>query len=166
MSIFQQFIHFKQAGILYSLVLPLGFIFGLIFSGRKNEDEAARPEEASYLISTEKIGTYQPEAIGKRLGNIPAVSLYTRFPVEVYKVVYRTIDTEGKPVNASGALVIPVTDGSLPLLSIQHSTITSDKAAPGGCPRSAERFVTFCDEGRRAIRKITNRISKAGRKGW
>ena len=63
--------------------------------------------------------------------------------VDVYKVIYGTIDAAGKAVEASGGLCIP--KGNLPhapLVSYQHGTIAEKEDVPSrGFPRAYETFV-------------------------
>lgn len=60
-------------------------------------------------------------------------SLFVRTGVKQYKVVYKTKNTDGTEIQASGALIIPmgtVFPDPLPLVSYQHGTIFDDKQAP------------------------------------
>jgi hypothetical protein len=51
--------------------------------------------------------------------------------VDVYKVVYDTVDPWGLPTRASAAVAVPATAGrSWPLLAYQHGTITTEMEAP------------------------------------
>lgn len=55
------------------------------------------------------------------------------YDVTFYKIIYKTIDTNGNVVNASGLVSYPdkiAGDPASPLLSIQHGTIGSDDDAP------------------------------------
>ncbi|WP_394991339.1 alpha/beta hydrolase family protein [Emticicia sp.] len=61
------------------------------------------------------------------------VSLFVQGGVKQYKIVYKTKNTDGTEIQASGAVIIPVgatLSGPLPLLSYQHGTIFDDKQAP------------------------------------
>ncbi len=61
------------------------------------------------------------------------VSLFVQSGVKQYKVVYKTKNTDGTEINASGAIIIPVgltSTAPIPLLSYQHGTIFDDKQAP------------------------------------
>ncbi len=55
---------------------------------------------------------------------------YLKNSITVYKVVYRTTNTDGKEIQASGALIVPTVTGSIPMMSIQHGTIRTDDDAP------------------------------------
>lgn len=61
------------------------------------------------------------------------VALFVQGGVKQYKIVYKTKNTDGTEIQASGALIIPVGtsfNSPLPLLSYQHGTIFDDKQAP------------------------------------
>ncbi len=64
-----------------------------------------------------------------------SVALFVGGGVKQYKLVYKTKNTDGTEIQASGAVIIPVgtsaaLTGALPLLSYQHGTIFDDKQAP------------------------------------
>ncbi|WP_238805977.1 alpha/beta hydrolase family protein [Emticicia aquatica] len=69
--------------------------------------------------------------LGSSLGS--QASLFIRSGVKQYKIVYKTKNTDGTEIQASGALIIPsssVFPDPLPLVSYQHGTIFDDKQAP------------------------------------
>ena len=130
----------KYSSVTYS-ILPFLFSIGMLAAGCKQEMNPlpALPPD-SYLVSSELIGSYKPADLSRRLGNVPGVSLFTRFPVNVYKITYRTADASGAEVNASGAVVIPVTSQPVALLSHQHGTITSEQSAPSNYRSNSEVY--------------------------
>ncbi|MFZ1688146.1 MAG: T9SS type A sorting domain-containing protein [Flavobacteriales bacterium] len=52
------------------------------------------------------------------------------FDVEVYKVRYNTLDAQGQPAIASGAMVIPLGSCYFPLACYHHGTIVEREAVP------------------------------------
>ncbi len=64
---------------------------------------------------------------------------HTHYSIDVYKIVYETIDGQGAPTRASGALLVPVTDRDhrdhqkWPFLSLQRGTIYYNLDAPSSC---------------------------------
>jgi pimeloyl-ACP methyl ester carboxylesterase len=56
------------------------------------------------------------------------------YPVDVYEIVYRTVDGTGKLVDASGAVAVPVGASSMPVVSIQHGTVFEKNAVPSQLP--------------------------------
>jgi pimeloyl-ACP methyl ester carboxylesterase len=59
-----------------------------------------------------------------------ALGLILQHDVNYFKIAYKTTTTEGKEVQASGALMMPITTENNPLLSIQHGTLFEESDAP------------------------------------
>lgn len=60
----------------------------------------------------------------------PDVLPFIHYDVDIYRVVYNTVDGDGRPVRASGAVMVPKGIDNPGLLSIQHATIFSNDEAP------------------------------------
>ncbi|SMB94096.1 secretory lipase [Hymenobacter roseosalivarius DSM 11622] len=95
--------------------------------------------ESNRLLSSTLIGEYTPTELAKRVPNLPIVSALTRYSIRVYRLTYTTPNTDGQPITASGAVLVPVAAEALPLLSYQHGTISPKDEArapsyyrPGG----------------------------------
>jgi pimeloyl-ACP methyl ester carboxylesterase len=91
--------------------------------------------EPVVLVSSTLVKEYTKEqliaSLGSSLGS--QVSLFVQGGVKQYKIVYKTKNTDGTEIQASGAVIIPVGTAftnALPLLSYQHGTIFDDKQAP------------------------------------
>lgn len=84
----------------------------------------AAPTVRTHLVSSTLIGEYSPAVLAGRVSSLPLAGALVRFPVRVYKLTYTTANTDGQPITASGALLVPVTTAALPLLSYQHGTIS------------------------------------------
>lgn len=99
--------------------------------GRLFRVVAAPPEvNRGRVISVDKTATYPKAQIGFLL-MFAGIPLLPAHDVDVYKVVYETVDPWGLPTVGSMALAIPATaGGSWPLLSYQHGTIVLDQDAP------------------------------------
>ena len=80
----------------------------------------------THLVNSTLIGEYSPSVLASRVSGIPLAGALVRYPIRVYKLTYTTRNTDGQPVTASGALLVPVTTQALPLLSYQHGTISPD----------------------------------------
>jgi len=76
-----------------------------------------------------------------------ATAIAPEFDVDVYRVIYETIDVEGEPTEASGVLAFP-SDASheLPLLSYQHGTIHRPSDAPS-TRDDGERLIVVASAG-------------------
>ncbi|MCC3767918.1 S9 family peptidase [Streptomyces sp. UNOC14_S4] len=62
-----------------------------------------------------------------------------RYGVDHYRVVYRTVDAQGRPTTASGLLSLPENDRrELPVVAYEHGTMASKGEAPSGVPGEKE----------------------------
>jgi pimeloyl-ACP methyl ester carboxylesterase len=96
-------------------------------------DLATKPEEKDRgdIISHELMGDYRPVEIQQALAlfGLPP-SLQPQFGVEVYRIVYQTLDQYGDDHHASGVVLVPERDDGSPLLSLQHgSALKRDNVA-------------------------------------
>jgi pimeloyl-ACP methyl ester carboxylesterase len=134
--------HLSVHNLIMPVLLSILILIGNVFlSGCQNENAATPQDKPSpALVSATLISNFKPADINRRIGDIPGVSLFTRYPVSVYKIVYRTQGVKGNEIQASGALVIPQTNTASPLLSIQHGTITSDASAPSNYGKNSEVY--------------------------
>ncbi|WP_345071774.1 alpha/beta fold hydrolase [Hymenobacter fastidiosus] len=98
--------------------------------------EAAMPRLAgegatapdAYLVSSTLIGEYPASELAARIPEVPIAGALVRYPIRVYRLTYRTRNTDGQFIMASGALLVPVGTGqALPVLSYQHGTIRPDE---------------------------------------
>jgi len=88
------------------------------------------------LVSTELIGSFSIEQIDSIIfainGAPPELTFLAKeYPVDIYKVIYETIDAKGQPTIASGALSIP-RDIEVPnaWVSYQHGTVIRKDNVP------------------------------------
>lgn len=80
-------------------------------------------------------------ALGINLGNNSTIlSLILQRDVKAYRITYKTKNTDGTEVLASGALIVPTAIGneSFPMISLQHGTIFDDAQAPSYFTTSAD----------------------------
>ncbi len=101
------------------------------------------PVASSRLLSSTLIGEYTPSMLAGRVPDLPIVSALTKYSIRVYKLTYTTPNTNGQPVTASGAVLVPVATQPLPLLSYQHGTISpKDEARAPSYYRSGGEVYT------------------------
>ncbi len=98
---------------------------------RNNSD----PEPSNqYLVSNTLIGEYTKEQLIQRIvagdPTFSAIAPFLQNGIKVYKLVYKTKNTDGQEIQASGALIYPIKTGASALISIQHGTIRTDQEAP------------------------------------
>jgi len=120
-------------------------VFFLLASCENSVAPPTEPEvqERGYVYSLVETGTFTPEQIGLVLDFYGIDhDLVFSYPVKVYKMEYQTVTTTDLPVHASGALMVPVTSGPMPLLSVQHGTVTGrDEVASVSALNSVEGVV-------------------------
>ncbi|MBO9616599.1 MAG: phospholipase [Dyadobacter sp.] len=105
----------------------------LILNSCKDDDTKLVPptEENVYLKESTSIVSLNKEQIIQKAGSLSAfVSAYVKNDVKVYKITYKTKNTDGAEITASGALIIPVVTGPASMISVQHGTITDPDQAP------------------------------------
>jgi len=103
------------------------------------------PAGRKYLVSSSVIGEVTKEQLALRYEAlklptvIPAQALLL-YDLKVYKIIYKTKNPAGQEINASGALIIPKTGNSIPMISQQHGTILSNADAPSNYAPTSEAF--------------------------
>jgi alpha-beta hydrolase superfamily lysophospholipase len=106
-----------------------------------NKSTEPTPEN-QYLVSSTLIGEYSKEQLVQRItaGDpaFAAISPFLQSGIKVYKLVYKTKNTDGQEIQASGALIYPVKTGTSAMISIQHGTIRTDTEAPSYFATSSE----------------------------
>ena len=121
----------KISRLLYPVLVL--FISLFILTACSDEQPTEPPfvvKERGEIISTNKIGTFTAEGLQTVIDlSELEVFIQPEYGVDAIKIVYQTIDYYGEKVRASGALFIPKTTGPLPLLSLQHGTVTKNTEA-------------------------------------
>lgn len=89
------------------------------------ETEPTEPAERGKVISSELIGEKTLRQVSVEFQN-NEIREEPRYGVKLYKIVYETIDVQGRRTVASGALAIPQgASAPLPLMSYQHGTVVN-----------------------------------------
>ncbi len=111
--------------------LPLflsSLLFFLLLTGCDNSIEPpTEPEvrERGFVFSAQPTASFTPMQIEQIMTSYGINhDLQFSYSVNVFKVEYQTITAAGTPIHASAALMIPVTTTPVPVLSIQHGTVT------------------------------------------
>jgi len=129
MTLMKTFLTFLLMTLLSGLVL-------LGPTGCKTSPETVVDPQPQTLVSATQIGQYTTAQLSTRytslFGSVASLitGQYLKNAITVYKVVYKTKNTDGTEVQASGALIVPTVTGALPMLSLQHGTIRTDDDAP------------------------------------
>ena len=87
------------------------------------------------------------EQLAQDLG-VPSVFLSFNYAVDLYKLIYNTIDPHGEPTIASGAIAIPRDIRcALPIASYQHGTIALKTAVPSNFSEEANIGLLYATDG-------------------
>lgn len=105
------------------------------------EPDSLLPASTRTLVSSSLIGEFSTNQLRGRFSGASApLQFFIRYGIKAYRLEYTTTNTDGKVVKASGALLVPVAPTALPLLSMQHGTITSDSDAPSNFESGSEAY--------------------------
>lgn len=116
--------------ILITVVVLLG-----LMTSCQNEPVPETPEAEfrGVIISTTLLHTWTTTQTDSALAAYdPDLLTYPNdYAIEIYRIVYKTIDANGEETQASGAVVIPVDgDGRYPLCSYEHGTVLNRYDVP------------------------------------
>ena len=125
------FLPLRQAWIL----LAFGFLF---LSSCDRTDPPAEPQNQYLVGSTAAVELSKDELAKQLVGFGPLISSFLRNGIKGYRLTYKTKNTDGQEITASGALILPVTTAEVPMVSVQHGTITSDGEAPSNFKEGAD----------------------------
>ena len=118
------------------------FLFAIFFSAclflnscsDREEPTATVPEARGKVLSVELKESFNVEQVAAYMNSYSPIvaSLFPpQHPVDLYKVVYETLDADDNITIASGIIAVPVgLNSNLPLASYQHGTIFSKDGAP------------------------------------
>ncbi len=113
---------------------------------KKTETDAIQPQNTT-LVSSTLIGQFTKAQLTTRIKSAGLGSQVDAFlalllqrDIKAYRIVYKTKNTDGSTINASGALIVPVAVGTetFAMVSQQHGTITSDDMAPSNFGEASE----------------------------
>ncbi|GAB4024942.1 alpha/beta hydrolase family protein [Spirosoma gilvum] len=125
------------------LALFLGsvLLFAPTACNTADSNNPVTPKQPQTLVRSTLIGEYSADQLkGRFTGVNVLLQAFIRYGIKAYRLEYTTTNTDGKSVKASGALLIPTTTTAVPLLSMQHGTITSESDAPSNFGSSSEAY--------------------------
>jgi pimeloyl-ACP methyl ester carboxylesterase len=104
----------------------------LLLNACKTENNPVVPNEPNqYLEESNVITELSKDQVIQRANSLGSlVSGYVKNGVKVYKLTYKTKNTDGAEITASGALILPATGQPVSMISVQHGTIRDDSSAP------------------------------------
>lgn len=120
------------------------FLILAVFVSGCNKSNDPTPDN-DYLVSSTLIGEFSKEQLAQRVASsdpsFAAIAPFLQNGIKVYKLVYKTKNTDGKEIQASGAFLFPVKTGAMPMISVQHGTIRNDAEAPSYFATNSEANV-------------------------
>ncbi len=109
------------------------------------------PGKRGRLISTRLVSTLS-KAVIQFIFNQAGYPLTADKDVQYYAVTYETVDAQGFPTTASGALILPVgVTTPLPLASYQHGTVVEKGDVPSRLSTEGYIGVAFATSGYAAV---------------
>jgi fermentation-respiration switch protein FrsA (DUF1100 family) len=119
-----------------------------LFIACKKDAETPPLPEPEYLteeVFIKNLSSSEVKNVAGQIEGFPSLFLgLFQFNLKVYKITYKTKNYDGSDILASGALLIPQTGNSLPLLSQHHGTLidpVDELAAPSYFGQGSEAFV-------------------------
>jgi dienelactone hydrolase len=106
------------------------------------------------LVDSVHLGTLSAKDVRTALGDALFDSSTVRYGVETYRLIYRTVDAQGRPTTASGLLVLPRSgERRLRTVSFTHGTTSYRRDAPsmGGDDFHSSPAITYAAAGFAAV---------------
>jgi len=101
-------------------------------------DPIFSPIKRGDIVSISSIGNYSTLAIQQMFVLAGVEMPYpAENSVEIFKIEYLTIDSDGNLITVSGAVMKPIKAGSVPMLSLQHGTVTERTEVASNGPLSS-----------------------------
>lgn len=115
-------------------------LLNVLAQGYSQTEKEMNQMKKQYLVSAEARST---TTAGELKQNYGQLSVFIKNGYTAYRITYNTTNTDGKPVVASGAVVIPDIKGALPLLNYNHGTYfpSQERSAPSYLSYGSELMV-------------------------
>ncbi len=131
-------------------------LFASFFAGcvKETEEETPQVAERGKVIGFFKNFTYTPEELTGLMYLVDpnlVAQVNVEYTIEMYSVLYETIDADGNAIQASGLLVVPQSTGFLPIVSFQHGTILNRIDVPSTSGSGKEVGMIMGTEGYVAV---------------
>lgn len=117
---------------MYKIYNHLFFIVALLFLAGCDTNNVTVNDPNDYLVSDSFVRGISADQLATfwQFIGVPEVEEFLEYDVRVYRIVYNTVDGDGNPIEASGAILVPQGIDNPGLLSVQHATIFSNDEAP------------------------------------
>lgn len=120
----------------------------LFLSGCINVIREDHPQY-KYLVSSTPVQNIPIQFLRQTVTD-PTYASLLKYSVGAFKIVYKTTNYDGTPIQASGLVLIPDSPNAVPMISQQHGTIFSDAEAPsnfGPASEAAQYGTIFSSNG-------------------
>lgn len=94
----------------------------------KNGDDPAPSYQ--YLVEARQVARLTKDQVVAQVSGTTGLGALVQNGVTTYRITYKTKNTDGTVIQASGALVVPDVQSAVAMISYQHGTITSEASAP------------------------------------
>ena len=127
----------------YEFLFPrkawLLIVWSTLFFASCSRDDEPTVVQNQYLVESSVIAELSKDQVIQQVTALsPLLSGFVRNGVKAYRITYKTKNTDGADITASGALIVPITTQPASLLSVQHGTIFSDDQAPSNFQAGSE----------------------------
>ena len=123
--------------VLYNLIIVCFILISFQACSKEETNDPVSPtiHERGEIVQSNSIGTMTADDIQQILANANmTIPFALNYSVETISINYYTTDGHGNQTIASGALIIPQSGGSLPLVSLQHGTQTKNNLVASVSP--------------------------------
>ena len=111
-------------------VLWIAAFFLVVSCKDSGKNDSPEPTNV-YLVGDSALADLSKEVLADRIRSYnPLFSSLVKNGVKVHRLTYKTRNTDGKEIIASGAIIIPSTTEQVSMISVQHGTITDKRNAP------------------------------------
>lgn len=116
-----------------SLIIIIIIGLGLISCGSGGSTEKSNTAQRGEFVSGQKLVSHSLKDMQSSINKSGGERfLIPKYPVDIYKITYKTITPHDKIINASGIVAVPkkATNALSPRVAYHHGTILSNKEAP------------------------------------
>ncbi|GAB3163903.1 alpha/beta hydrolase family protein [Telluribacter humicola] len=116
-------------------------LWSLLFLPGCDRDNPITTPQNKYLVESKQVIEFSKEQLSQQLSALsPLLAGLVRNGVKVHRITYKTKNTDGTDITASGAIILPSTTEAAPMISVQHGTIRSDSEAPSNFSPGTEAY--------------------------
>ncbi|GAB2786438.1 hypothetical protein GCM10027275_33660 [Rhabdobacter roseus] len=107
-------------------------------------DRSGGPSEPQnqVLVASSQLTELTQQQLGQQVSALsPLLVAFMRNGVKVHRLTYKTKNTNGEEITASGAIILPVTTQPVAMVSVQHGTLRNEADAPSYFKQGTEAYL-------------------------